>query len=180
MNFTPETSKAMDVPYYDDVRAEDGWQGQRTAKSADVLKAEIATAIGRLGGLVSAFQQGTFVIDGKSRQGFQIHYAIQSMNGQYVPGRIDVAALPVRANSARLRDASMQMALYMVREAIDGMWFLQQLSPGYAPLMPWMLADGKRTVSQMWADSAIMNNLLPPSDSDFIEAKALKITKKAG
>ena len=62
-----------------------------------------------------------------------------------------------------------------LRNALEGMWFMQQLSPGFAPLMPFMIADNQgRTVSQLWAESATMNRLLPPGDSEFIEADIAK------
>jgi hypothetical protein len=60
------------------------------------------------------------------------------------------------------------MSLYMLRTALDGTWFLQQLSPGYAPLMPWMLVDGEHTITQLWQESSIMRNLLPPGETDFV------------
>jgi hypothetical protein len=94
-------------------------------------------------------------------------------------GRIDIASLPVKDNY-RLRrslnarkDRSLKMALYMLRTALDGTWFLQQLSPGYAPLMPWMLMEGSgdKTITQLWSESAAMRNLLPPGQGDFIEAE---------
>jgi hypothetical protein len=177
MNFIPETPKDTrpEVPYFDDVTSEGGWQGHSTSKSIDTLKSEIMEAIGRLGGLVSGFQRGTFHIGDRKREGFQIHYHIERPDGQLVRGRLDVAALPVKEDR-RLRRSydthrqkSLKMALYMLRMALEGTWFLQQLSPGYAPLMPWMLADGEKTVTQLWSESSAMGNLLPPGESEFIE-----------
>jgi hypothetical protein len=57
----------------------------------------------------------------------------------------------------------------MVRNALDGMWFMQQLSPGYASLMPWMMATKEQTISQLWSESSSMRNILPPGDSEFVE-----------
>jgi hypothetical protein len=168
-NFTPEASSIIHVPYFDDVSRDEGWQGYSTTKPTKKLQAEIGDAIGRLGGIVSSFQRGTFIIDNQTREGYRVHYSIQNPNTRLVLGRIDVAALPVRNKRDETRkDKSLRMALYMLRNALDGMWFMQQLSPGYAALMPWMLADGDRTVSQLWSDSPIMSNLLPPPDSEFV------------
>jgi len=173
--FIPEQpQKAVKVPFYEDVKGDAGWQGHRTRKTVEGLKAEIASAVGRLGGIVSGFQRGVFNIDGNKREGFQIHYAIEDQGERYLPGRLDVAALPVRGSSRKAQDDSLAMALYMVREAINGLWFLQQLSPGYAPLMPWMLTPGGETVSQLWAESSVMNNLLPPSQSEFVEGEVVE------
>lgn len=179
MDFIPEQAEqqAKDVPYFDDVTAQDGWQGHTTNKGIDTLKSEIMVSISRLGGLVTGFQRGAFVIGDKKRDGFQIHYAIEMPDGAMLQGRLDVAALPVRDRHRQRRsldtrrEKSLKMALYMLRNALDGTWFLQQLSPGYAPLMPWMLerASGK-TISQLWSERAF-NNLLPPGDGEFVEGE---------
>ena len=180
MNFIPEAPKdaRQDVPFFDDVTSAGGWQGHSTSKSIDKLKSEITEAVNRLGGVVSGFQRGTFVIGDKRREGFRIFYHIERPDGSLVRGRIDVAALPVK-ESYRLqrslearKQKSLKMALYMLRTALEGTWFLQQLSPGYAPLMPWMLMDGDRTVTQLWSESAAMGHLLPPGgDSEFVEGE---------
>ena len=171
-SFQPEEKKAQKVPYFEDVSRDEGWQGYHTTKSIKTLQSEIGDAIGRLGGVVSGFQRGTFQIETQSREGFQVHYSIENPNGQLVPGRLDIAALPVRdRHNDQKRDKSLRMALYMLRNALDGMWFMQQLSPGYAALMPWMLADEGKTISQLWSESPVMSRLLPPGDGDFIEAE---------
>ena len=178
-SFIPEQPKGArpDVPYFDDVTSAGGWQGHATDKSIDTLKSEIMEAVGRLGGLVSGFQRGTFIIGDKRREGFRIYYHIERPDSSLVRGRLDVAALPVkesrriqRSLEAR-KQKSLKMALYMLRTALEGTWFLQQLSPGYAPLMPWMLADGEKTVTQLWSESSTMSNLLPPGESDFVEGE---------
>lgn len=64
------------------------------------------------------------------------------------------------------------MALYMLRQGLSGLWFLQQLSPGYAALMPWMLTSGKngeKTITQLWSESQSFSNLLPPGNAEFVE-----------
>lgn len=177
MNFIPETPKSSrpEVPYFDDVTSEGGWQGHSTSKSIDTLKDEIVVAINRLGGRVGGFQRGTFMIGSQKREGYQVHYHVERLDGQLVRGRLDIAALPVkedrrlRRSYETRRNKSLKMALYMLRTALEGTWFLQQLSPGYAPLMPWMLADGEKTVTQLWSESAAMGNLLPPGEGEFVE-----------
>jgi hypothetical protein len=159
------------VPYYEDAKKEDGWQGQATTKTIKALQSEITQAVSRLGGLVTGFQKGSFQGVEGDRDGFRIHYAIEAADGRQIPGRIDIAALPVdpdinwyRADKNKHREASLKMALYMLRAALDGTWFLQQLSPGYSALVPFMLGQGDKTLSQMWSESAVMKNLLPPGD----------------
>ena len=179
MSFIPQQPRdAKDVPYFDDVTAEGGWQGHSTGKSIETLKSEASAALGRLGGLVTGFQRGMFEIDDKKREGFRISYVIERPDGSMTRGRLDVAALPVR-DIQRLRrsyearmNKSLKMALYMLRNALDGAWFLQQLSPGYAPLMPWMLDEQtSKTITQLWSESTTMSNLLPPGSSDFVEGE---------
>jgi hypothetical protein len=174
-SFQPEEQKAVTVPFFEDAKEKDGWQGQATTKSVTKLQDEIAQAVNRLGGIVSGFQRGTFDIDGQKREGFQIHYHLKAPNGQMVPGRLDVAALPVRNkwDNAK-KDKSLRMALYMVREGFSGMWLMQQLSPGYAALMPFMLTENGKTVSQLWSESPIMNKLLPPGEGEFTEAEVIE------
>jgi len=181
MNFIPNTPKqSKKVPYFDDISSEGGWQGHATEKGLERLKTEIRTAIERLEGTVVEFVRGEFEIDGVTREGFQILYFIKKADGGMVRGRIDIAALPaksdyrIRASMERRKDQSLRMALYMLKMALDGTWFLQQLSPGYAALMPWMLTDNNKTVSQMWAESSVMNNLLPPGDAEFVEADVVE------
>lgn len=111
------------------------------------------------------------------RDGYQITYLLVGADGGMYPGRIDVAALPVK-DSWRIhetyekrRERSLKMALYMLREALNGTWFLQQLSPGYAPLMPWLVAGKGKTISELWAESNVMSNLLPAPSDDFVEGE---------
>jgi hypothetical protein len=181
MNFIPETSKGSNnqIPFYEDATKTDGWQGQATEKSIKTLQAEIIQAIGRLGGLVTGFQRGGFQGEGGQREGFRIHYVIEAADGKQMPGRIDIAALPVkedfslRRTADKRKEAALKMALYMLREALDGTWFLQQLSPGYSALVPFMIGPGQKTISELWAEST-MNNLLPPGEEEFIEGEIVE------
>lgn len=183
MDFIPKTpSKVREVPYFDDVTSEAGWSGHSTSKSMETLKAEITQSLSRLDGMVTGFQRGTFVTKADEenssieREGFHIHYAIETPHGQMIPGRLSIAALPVRSvklrtgwdkTLARKTEQSLKMALYMTRDALDGAWYLMQLSPGYAPLIPWLLNKDNKTVTQLWSESAALRALSPPDDSEF-------------
>lgn len=186
MTFIPEQpKKAMDVPYFEDAKEADGWKGHTTGKSMEALKSEVTQAISRLGGMVTGFQKGMFNTDKKDRLGFRVHYAIDN-GGKMVAGRIDVAALPNRSSSRsnyrssssleKRQEQSLKMALYMLRDAIDGLRFLQILSPGYAPLMPFMMVDKDKTVSQLWIEGANIKQLMPPEGSgEFVEGEAREV-----
>jgi hypothetical protein len=174
-DFTPNEEKSsVQVPYYEDAREKDGWKGQETSKSITTLQNEITAAISRLGGIVSGFQRGTFNVENVKREGFQVHYALKNPNGQYIPGRIDIAALPTKSwYNEKSKDKSLRMSLFMLREGLEGMWLMQQLSPGYAALMPWMIGQDGKTITQLWQESSVMGKLLPPPSSDFIEAEVV-------
>ncbi len=183
MNFIPETpAESKRVPYYEDATKSDGWQGQATDKTIKALQSEITQSISRLGGLVTGYQRGMFQSEEGERDGFRIHYAVEAADGRQVAGRIDIAALPIdpninwnRADKNKHKEASLKMALYMLRVALDGTWFLQQLSPGYSALVPFMIGPGKKTISELWAESSVMNNLLPQGDEEFVDGEAKEL-----
>lgn len=163
MNFVPDQTETKKVPYFEDAKREDGWQGHTTTKTIERLKKEIEKALMLLGGVVVGFQQGTYTVDGQQRQGFQVHYAVAGM-----PARLDIAALPVRDSwNAKKKEQSVKMALYMLALGLNGAWLMQQLVPGYAPLIPMMLTENGKTVSQLWSEGSAMKKLMPPSDVDF-------------
>lgn len=173
-NFIPHTSKeSKKVPYFEEARTADGWQGHTTTKTEKRLKAEIGEAISRLGGMVIGFEEGMF----GERPGVRILYTLE-VEGQFSKGRLDIAALPVKSYRSQGRkkklEQSYRMALYMVVMALNGTWFLQQLSPGYAPLMPWLIGKGDKTISQLWAESAMMSMLLPPPTDEFTEGEVVE------
>ena len=181
MDFIPDQAERQPqrVPYFDDVTAEQGWRGHTTGKSIEKLKLEIIASISRLGGQVQTFQRGTFQIGEQKRDGFRIHY-IEGQGGKLLYGRLDVAALPVktdyrlRQSYEKRREQSLKMALFMLREALDGTWFLQQLSPGYSPLMPWMLEESTgKTLTQLWTERSLASKFLlpPPGSDDAIDAE---------
>lgn len=167
MNFIPEDRVAdLDVPFFEDAKASDGWQGHTTTKTMERLQEEVSASIQRLGGLVTSFQRGEFAVQGPvNRQGFQIRYVIAVNDRDAIPGRFDVAALPVKVRGQRehikaRQEKSLKMALYMINISLNGLWFLRKLNPGFAPLMPWTLTnDGDQTITQAW-NQRLSNGLL--------------------
>ena len=171
MKFIPEQPKSIEfnVPYFSDASAETGWQGMSTGKSVAQLKAEISTAVNRIGGQVMSFMHGQFEVGKHTRDGIVIKYSIG--NGELI-GEMKIAALPVKTDN-RLkrsyetrRDRSFRMALYMTAIALNGARFLAKLSPGYIPLMPWMLDKSGQTISELWSQSNAAA-LLPSGDVEF-------------
>ena len=171
-DFTKERNEKEpeQVPYYEEATAVNGWQGQATGKAIETLKSEIMAHIGKLGGLVSGFEKGRF----GTRAGFRIHYVIETPEGKHVPGYIDVAALPLkqhqyfdrrnRTPEGVLLDRSLRMALYNVTVCLGSLWKLQRLSPGFAPLMPFMVGQGGMNLTHMWSSGSVMKALMPPDE----------------
>jgi len=185
MKFTPDTSDLQtEVPFLDEARAEDGWQGQGTKESIASLRSQISAEIGRLGGTVTRWMRGDYEIDGQKRPGVQLEYQITNGSGSAFVGRIDLAGLPWkdpyggnRSHSSYKvavesnKNKSLAMALYNVREALKAMRILQVLSPGYAALVPWMLvAETGKTIGEMWGIGN--KQLMAPSGSgEVVEAE---------
>lgn len=180
MDFTPDSQEAQEVPFFKDTmgKSKEGWAGHTTSKSIEKLKAEVKEAIHLLGGTVTGFMKGTYA--GKNpRDGYHLHYVMESPNG-LVKGKMEIAALPIEKKSwnsrqqkkaqERKREQALKMALYMLRDSLKGMWYLQQLSPGFAALMPFMIVgDAGETISQLWSKQDTYSNLLPPGDAKFEE-----------
>jgi len=184
MQFIPDKDEGptLTVPYFDEARKEDGWQGQGTTRSYDSLKSALTNAIARLDGVVHSIQRGTYSIGGIERTGAQISYSIAGPGGQMIYGRLDIAALPVREPKRTSRyqevmrnrlDKAMAMALYNVTEALKAQWVLKQMNPSYVPLMPWLLAKPDKTLSESYIEAGI-GLALPapegePPDHDVVE-----------
>jgi len=185
MEFTPkeEVANPFDVPYYDDVSSEGGWVGH-TAKSRTkkTIMSSITQGMTKLGATIIDFQEGTFG-EGtiKPREGFIIRFTI---NG--APGQTKIAALPVKPLKAHTtqkakqghktkRKKSIIMALYMFDLQIQGMWYAQKLSPGYLPLVPFMLDENSgMTFSELYASNMPLSLPDPgekPIDGEFEEVE---------
>ena len=179
VKFTPDETQDETalVPYFDEARSKEGWSGQSTTKSIETLKAEVVRAVARLGGKITRFTRGSYEIDGKERAGYQIEYIVEAPDGQLFPGRFDIAALPVkiptRGNVKQIEKnrhkASLRMSLYNVVNSLEASWILQMLSPGYNVLIPWMLVDGEKTISEIWLEAASFRQLTPPKPGDIVE-----------
>lgn len=178
--FIPDgPTKAEPVPNFENARSEDGWQGQGTTKSLDRLKAELMEAITRAGGMVTAFTPGAWGEPPFQRPGYRIKFALERDGGAMHPGQLDIAALPCKQpdraskkGGVTNKEASLRMALYMARNAFDGLWFLRQLSPGFVPLLSWLLDDRTgKTLTQLYGMAGNFAHLLPAGDADFVEGE---------
>gem|GEM_PF-1748413 len=176
MEWTPDENQpaALDVPYVDDLRKADGWQGHSTQKSYETLKSEVTEAISKLGGTVHGIQRGEFTINKIKRPGVIIRYSLEGPDGQMAHGRFDMAGPPFkkvthagshtatyREQTRARREKSVVVGLYNVIASLRAQWVLKQLNPAYAPLMPWLLADGDHTITERFTMAGLGQIQLP-------------------
>jgi hypothetical protein len=175
MGFIPDQpDKQQPVPYIEDVSGSGGWVGHTTTKSLEALMAEASTALGRLGGTVTSIQSGSFQdehVPSRKLPGYVIRYNYMTQGGKVIPGKIDVAGLPAHKPSPEKEKQSRKMALYMLRDALEGLWYMQQLSPGLVTLMPFMLAEGDITFSQKFLGSLA----LPMPADEIMDGHAVEV-----
>lgn len=192
MNFIPDTdNETFEIPFLDDARSDDGWQGHSTNESIGSLRAQITAEIGRLGGTVIRWMRGTYHIQNQERPGVQIVYQIVKQNNAFFEGRIDIAGLPWRPPYGgkkshggykdaveKKKEKSLAMALYNVREALKAMRIMQTLSPGYAALVPWLLAgDSGKTIGELWGSGSIALPSSIDNPDGAIEGKFTEVSE---
>jgi len=177
-NFKPD-NKVETVQFFDDVKASDGWEGHTTTKTIERLTDEIRSNLSLIGCVFVGCQRGKF----GDRYGFQIHFAMKSATNQMVPGRLDIACLPLKKKYTRhgkkdIRiDGTQKMALYMAAKAIKGMYFLSVLSQDFVPFMSNMLTQDNQTLGKLWMNSGNLASLLPAPSEKFegvIEGELIK------
>jgi hypothetical protein len=175
------------VPFYEEATVANGWQGQTTNKSIETLKSEIRSSLTELGAEATEFNKGTF----GDRIGYRINYVLEvpGKGGRVanLNGYIDVAALPIkpvnhwdarhRTPDSIRQDRALRMALFNVSACLKALWVLQRLSPGFAPLMPFMIGQNGQNLTQMWSNGSAMKALMPPADNfeDAIEGEAREV-----
>ena len=181
MEFVPDEHEpaALDIPYVDELRKVDGWQGHNTTKSYETLKTDVTNAISRLDGVVHSIQRGAFTINNTERPGVVVNYTLEGPDGKMAYGRFDMAGPPFKPvthvgkhtktydeQTRARRDQSVRVGLYNVVLALKAQWVLKQLNPAYAPLMPWLLTDGNRTITERFTAAGIGNIQLPEPRND--------------
>lgn len=179
MTFIPDQpNEQQPVPYFEDVNGAGGWVGHTTSKSIESLCAEISTALGRLGGSVIGVQSGSFQDEhapNRKRPGYVIRYTYATPDGRSLAGKIEVAGLPLRKHTPEKEKQSRKMALYMLRDALEGLWYMQQLSPGLVALMPFMLAENDQTFSQKF-QSGLLALPMPRRMDDVVDGQAKEVS----
>lgn len=192
MDFIPnkEEGPSLDVPFFGEARAEEGWQGQGTTRSYETLKTDLTRAMLRLGGVIHGIVRGTYTINGLSRPGVRVNYSLEGPTGKMIYGRMDFAALPVQEPARRRSDwgrtlrrreeESIRMALYNVIQGLRAQWVLKQLNPSYVPLMPWLLADDQQTISEKYLSAGFGRALPAPAGEEGIIEGSFQVKDEDG
>lgn len=175
-SFTPDTDNQTATPFFDDVTAEDGWEGHRTGKSLETLEGEIASNFTLLGCYMHRIVKGRF----GNRYGFQIHFTSRGKKGERIAHRLDIACLPLDPDKRTRTDyrskvdpeqrrieGTQKMALFMVAKAVKGLYFLSVLAPSFVPWMSAMLTTNDVTLGELWVTEGKLAALLPPKTTPF-------------
>lgn len=141
---------APSVPYF-----EDGVKlkipGRATSKSVEQLQLEISKILLQIGAFNTRFVSGEFP-GAPKRYGFRIYF-------QYVssPGRIDVAALPMRRELPHVKRDALEQALFLFRNKIEAEYYASIYEPGSLPLVGYLIGRDGQTVTE----SLVANGNLP-------------------
>lgn len=142
-SFIPDKLDApvLNVPYFEDQK-EHGIPGRGTDKSPQQIQTEIRNIMSRLGAGNVVFSPGKFQ-DKPIRYGYQITFFMAG-----IPGRIDIAALPIKSETAVRKEKALAQALYLVRNWLEGELFSQIYRPGNVPLLPYLIGANDVTVQE--------------------------------
>jgi len=148
VNFIPEPIKgeSLDVPFFENVKGADV-SGRHTEKKVEVLQKEIEDILVRLGAVGITFQAGEY--PGKTKRfGFRIGFVVGANRG-----RIDCAALPLRTFTPHKKDRALAAALFLVRDELKAALMAKMYKPGSVPLLPYMLDNKGRTLTEALTES---------------------------
>lgn len=143
VNFVPDKMDLgmLNIPFYEE-QSDAKIPGRGTSKSPEQLQAEIRDLMTKLGAYNVVFMPGK-INDKPLRYGYQISFMISNN-----PGRIEIAALPMRSETPSRKTAALAQALYLVRNWIEGEVFSQIYRPGNVPLMPYFIGPGDKTLNE--------------------------------
>lgn len=153
-NFIPDrpTNPVFDIPFFEDVTSKDA-TGRYTQKKIGILQKEITGLFLKLGGGNVQFTQGQYPSSPR-RYGYRIHF---SMNG--IPGRIDIAALPMRSETDIKKDRALAQCLFLFRDYLQSEANSIIYRPGAIPLIPYLIGSGDRTVTESLIETKILPDM---------------------
>lgn len=155
MSFIPDKLEqpAPNIPYFEEQQGEK-IPGRATEKSVTKLQEEIKELLLKLGAFQVLFTPGKF--DGKPpRYGYEMTFKLEGH-----PGRMKIAALPIKSETPQRKDRALAQALYLVRNWLEAEVYSQVYRPGTIPLVPYLIgADGK-TVTETLIDMGTLPMLV--------------------
>jgi hypothetical protein len=151
--FTPASVSAAEikVPYFEDARA-DVAPYANSERPIKAIQEEITGLLRKLEATNIQFQEGTFE-DGKlKRHGYLVDFVYAGN-----PGRVEVAGLPIRYTPTSLKvDRVKAQALLIARDWIKQMATSKIFLPHSEPLLPYLLADGNKTVAEIIVETGFL------------------------
>ena len=139
--FTAEdgtTEQGMVIPFIEDARADFApYYNSMRNHTLEKVQGAIGTEMGKLGGYIAAFVPGAFSMGGQKRYGYEIQFVIGGK-----PGLLRVAGLPIRSETDKKKLQVRIQALMNVADWLKSAVTAKVFSPGFHPLVPYMLVDG--------------------------------------
>jgi hypothetical protein len=154
----PVQHKLQEVPFFEDVSGKD-IPGYRTRKSVGQLQNEVSQELALLGANGVYFVEGQYPGE-KTRHGYRIHFSVYGNLA-----RVDVAALPIRSETATKRDRALAQALYLVRDKFQALRLAHVHEPSGVPLVPYLIGKDGRTVEESLVASGALPALKPQNGS---------------
>jgi len=154
----PIDAQQADVPFYEESQKL-AIPGRGTEKSVQKLQGEIIDLIARLGGGAVVFTPGQYREGERVRHGFQVMFWYGSARG-----RIDCAALPIRRETARVKDRALAQALYLLRDELQAQVYSQTYKPGAVPLIPYLMNGDGQTVTEFMVATQNVPQLMAGSN----------------
>ncbi len=162
MEFIPDAIEVQNVtaPYFDDQRENENIRipGYSVVKSHKYYKNEIITLLGKLGAGGVEFTLGTFPTI-PPRYGFLITF---NLNG--VKGKIEAIALPIRKETRARKDRTLAQALYLIANMLQSEVYTVMIMPGSIPLVPYLIGNDGKTVTEALVESKQLPMLRAVSD----------------
>ncbi len=151
VNFIPAavTTAVKNVPFFED-SSDLKIPGRGTHKTEKQLQVEIRDLMMRLDAGNIVFSPGMFEVSPgvPKRYGWLMTF---NLNG--APGRMEIAALPLRKETPIKKNDALCQALYLVRNWLESEVFSTMYRPGAVPLIPFLIGAGNKTVTELLVES---------------------------
>lgn len=166
------TAPVQSVPFLEDITAKDV-PGAGVTKEPEYYQKGIKKLLEEMGAARVEFVPGVHN-DRLKRYGYQIVFRL---NG--IPGRIDIAGLPMRTETRAKKERVLAQALYLVREWLTAEMYSSIYRPGAVTLVPFLIGRGGKTVTEELMASGELPNLnpaLPKGDTgDTVDAVIVEV-----